>query len=51
MRILLISDVSFPRVNGVSTSIDTFRRSLTELGHAGITVAPAYPSTPTPRPA
>jgi 1,2-diacylglycerol 3-alpha-glucosyltransferase len=39
----MISDVSFPRVNGVSTSIDTFRRSLTELGHASVLVAPEYP--------
>ena len=29
MRILMVSDVYFPRVNGVSTSIETFRRTLT----------------------
>ncbi len=44
MRILMISDVSFPRVNGVSTSIETFRRSLAALGHASTLVAPAYPA-------
>ncbi len=38
----MISDVSFPRVNGVSTSIDTFRRSLAELGHPSTLIAPAY---------
>ena len=32
MRILMVSDVYFPRVNGVSTSIETFRRTLAELG-------------------
>jgi len=38
----MISDVSFPRVNGVSTSIATFRQSLAELGHETTLVAPAY---------
>lgn len=28
MRVLMVSDVYFPRVNGVSTSIETFRRAL-----------------------
>src|ERR1700675_4769616 len=42
MRILKISDVFFPRVNGVSTSIDTFRRDLETLGHEVLLVAPAY---------
>ncbi len=44
MRILLVSDVYFPRVNGVSTSIQTFRRALGELGHHTTLVAPAYPA-------
>jgi 1,2-diacylglycerol 3-alpha-glucosyltransferase len=43
MRILKISDVFFPRVNGVSTSIETFRRDLTALGHEVVLVAPGYP--------
>ena len=42
MRILMVSDVSFPRVNGVSTSIATFRQSLAELGHESVLVAPDY---------
>jgi len=42
MRILMVSDVSFPRVNGVSTSIATFRQSLAELGHDSVLIAPAY---------
>ncbi|MGH9563722.1 MAG: glycosyltransferase, partial [Terracidiphilus sp.] len=45
MRILKISDVFFPRVNGVSTSIETFRRDLSALGHEVVLVAPAYPQT------
>jgi len=42
VRILMVSDVSFPRVNGVSTSIETFRRSLAELGHDSVLIAPDY---------
>ncbi len=45
MRILLVSDVYFPRVNGVSTSIQTFRQALGELGHHTALIAPAYPSS------
>jgi glycosyltransferase involved in cell wall biosynthesis len=43
VRALLISDVYFPRVNGVSTSIQTFRRDLAALGCETWLVAPAYP--------
>jgi len=43
MRILMISDVYFPRVNGVSTSIRTFRRELIALGHKVTLIVPAYP--------
>lgn len=43
MRVLMISDVHFPRVNGVSTSIETFYHELTRLGHEVHIVAPAYP--------
>ncbi len=42
MNILMISDVYFPRVNGVSTSIMTLRRELKAHGHAVTLVAPAY---------
>ena len=44
MRILHVSDVYFPRINGVSTSIQTFRRELARLGHESTLVAPAYPA-------
>ena len=43
MRILMLSDVYFPRVNGVSTSIATTRKTLHQLGHETTLVAPAYP--------
>lgn len=42
MKILMISDVYFPRVNGVSTSIETFRRNLRALGHTIHLIAPDY---------
>jgi 1,2-diacylglycerol 3-alpha-glucosyltransferase len=45
MRSLKISDVFFPRVNGVSTSIETFRRDLIELGHEVVLVALSYSRT------
>jgi glycosyltransferase involved in cell wall biosynthesis len=44
LRVLYVSDVYFPRVNGVSTSIQTFRRELAALGHHTVLVAPAYPA-------
>ena len=44
MKILFISDVYFPRVNGVSTSIETFRHHLRELGHTVHLIAPDYGS-------
>ena len=43
MRILMVSDVYFPRINGVSTSIKTFRKELAELGHDITLIAPEYP--------
>jgi glycosyltransferase involved in cell wall biosynthesis len=42
VRVLYVSDVYFPRVNGVSSSIQTFRRELERLGHETMLVAPAY---------
>ena len=43
MRVLMISDVYFPRINGVSTSIQTFRRDLHELGVQTLLITPQYP--------
>ena len=42
MRVLFISDVYFPRVNGVSTSIRTFREDLAAQAVATLLVAPQY---------
>jgi hypothetical protein len=39
----MISDVFFPRVNGVSTSIQTFRHDLAARGCESWLVAPEYP--------
>ncbi len=44
MRVLFVSDVYFPRVNGVSTSIRTFREDLASHGVETQLVAPAYPA-------
>ncbi|WP_310451163.1 glycosyltransferase [Sulfuritalea sp.] len=45
MHVLMISDVYFPRINGVSTSIQTFRTTLARLGVRVTIVAPDYPGT------
>lgn len=42
MRVLFVSDVYFPRVNGVSTSIRTFRQDLATCGVETLLVAPSY---------
>lgn len=42
MRVLMISDVYFPRVTGVSTSIQTFAREFVTKGHAVTLIAPSY---------
>lgn len=43
MRILTVSDVYFPRINGVSTSIASFRAALAQRNIEVALVAPAYP--------
>jgi len=45
LHVLMLSDVHFPRINGVSTSIQTFRGSLARLGVRVTVVAPDYPGT------
>lgn len=42
MNVLMLSDVFFPRVNGVSTSIQTFRQGLSEQGVEVQLIAPDY---------
>ncbi|MFA7607456.1 MAG: glycosyltransferase [Rhodocyclaceae bacterium] len=46
LRVLMVSDVYFPRVNGVSTSIETFRESLADNGVEVRLVAPRYADEP-----
>jgi|GEM_PF-3850928 len=42
MRIPMISNVYFPRINGVSTSIQTFATEFSEQGHQVTLIAPDY---------
>ena len=42
LKILFLSDVYFPRINGVSTSIRTFVEQLQGLGHTVHLIAPDY---------
>lgn len=46
MKILMVSDVYFPRINGVSTSIQTFRRELAAAGDTVTLIAPRYGNEP-----
>jgi len=46
MRVLMVSDVYFPRINGVSTSIETFRRELAGHGVEVRLVVPRYADEP-----
>jgi len=46
MRVLFISDVYFPRVNGVSTSIATFRADLAACGVDTTLIVPQYGEAP-----
>ena len=42
MRILMLSDVYFPRVNGVSTAIQTYRQQLPAQGFTSALLVPRY---------
>jgi glycosyltransferase involved in cell wall biosynthesis len=46
-RVLFVSDVYFPRVNGVSTSIRTFRQDLATCGVDTLLVVPSYDQSTT----
>ncbi len=46
MRVLMVSDVYFPRINGVSTSMETFRRALAGEGVEVRLVVPRYGDEP-----
>jgi 1,2-diacylglycerol 3-alpha-glucosyltransferase len=47
VRVLFVSDVYFPRVNGVSTSIRTFRQDLSGCGVDTLLVVPSYDQSAT----
>ncbi len=44
MNVLMLSDVYFPRINGVSTSIETFRQTLRAHAVETTLIAPTYPN-------
>ena len=46
MRVLMVSDVYFPRINGVSTSIETFRQALQAHDVRVDLVVPRYADEP-----
>lgn len=46
MRILMLSDVYFPRINGVSTAIQTYRQQLHSAGIDSALIAPRYGDEP-----
>lgn len=45
LHVLMISDVYFPRINGVSTSIETFRHDLGDENVEVTLIAPGYPQS------
>jgi glycosyltransferase involved in cell wall biosynthesis len=47
MKIAMFSDAYWPRVNGVSVSIDTFAHELLKLGHEVLVVCAEYPEQQT----
>jgi 1,2-diacylglycerol 3-alpha-glucosyltransferase len=48
VRVLFVSDVYFPRVNGVSTSMRTFRQDLAACGVETLLVVPSYEKSAAP---
>jgi 1,2-diacylglycerol 3-alpha-glucosyltransferase len=48
VRVLFVSDVYFPRVNGVSTSMRTFRQDLAACGIETLLVVPSYEKSVAP---
>jgi len=45
MKIALVTDTYFPRINGVSTSTQIFAEEFTKLGHEVHIYAPAFPNS------
>ena len=45
MKVAMFTDAYWPRVNGVTVSVDTFSRSLIRMGHEVLVVCSDYPDT------
>lgn len=50
MKIGFFTDYSLPVINGVSISVELFRRALEEQGHTVYVFCPKYPKTPKDEP-
>ena len=49
MRVVMVSDVYFPRINGVSTAIQTYRQALAAHGVTVSLIAPDYGQSDAPQ--
>jgi len=45
MKIAIFTDVYWPRVNGVSVSVDSYSHALIDAGHEVLIVCPSYPES------
>jgi glycosyltransferase involved in cell wall biosynthesis len=45
MKIVMFTDAYWPRVNGVTVSVDSFSRSLIKAGHEVLIICSSYPET------
>jgi 1,2-diacylglycerol 3-alpha-glucosyltransferase len=45
MRVVITTDTYWPRINGVTVAVDTYRKALLRLGHTVFIIAPRYPSS------
>ncbi|GMO58966.1 MAG: glycosyltransferase family 4 protein [Termitinemataceae bacterium] len=48
MKIVMFTDSYWPRVNGVSVSVESFAYTLIKRGHEVLIICPFYPETATP---
>ncbi|MDR1863822.1 MAG: glycosyltransferase [Treponema sp.] len=45
MKIVMFTDAYWPRINGVTVSVDSFSRSLIKAGHQVLIICSSYPAT------
>jgi 1,2-diacylglycerol 3-alpha-glucosyltransferase len=45
MRVVITTDAYWPRINGVTVAVDTYRKCLQRLGHTVFVIAPRYPTS------